>query len=87
MNTFWYIVPQHHTAMQMPLAVEPGTVPDPLEEVLLMKHLETSLVTAMEIRKATARDPVLARVLQNVQIGRMHVGMVSSNPTGMPALG
>ena len=57
--------------MQMPLAVfqYPGTVPDLPEVVLLMEHLENSLVTTTEIRKTTARDPVLAHVLQNVQSG------------------
>ena len=32
-----------------------------------MEHLENSPVTATEIRKTTARDPVLACILQNVQ--------------------
>lgn len=34
-----------------------------------MEHLETSPVTVTEIRKETACDPVLARVLQNIQSG------------------
>ena len=54
----------------LPLPFDSGTVPDPPEVVLLMEHLENSPMTATEIRKTTARDPVLARVLQNVQSGR-----------------
>ena len=54
---------------RLPLPVDPRTVPYPPEVVLLMEHLKNSPVTATEIRKTTARDPVLARVLQNVQSG------------------
>ena len=45
------------------------TVPDPPEVMLLMEHLESSPVAAIETKKEAARDRVLAHVLQNAQSG------------------
>lgn len=42
-------------------------VPIPGETILLMEHLETTPVNADQIREWTAEDPVLTRVLSNVQ--------------------
>ena len=47
----------------------PATVPDPPEIVLLMDHLDSSPARATEIKKETAHNPLLSRVLQFVLHG------------------
>ena len=47
----------------------PATVPDPPEIVLLMDHLDCSPVRATEIKKETAHNPLLSRVLQFILHG------------------
>ncbi len=49
------------TLSRLPLPVQ-AEVPLPGETVLLMEHLQTTPVTAPQIKTWTGRDPVLAKV-------------------------
>ena len=52
-----------------PLPQAPKQVPVPPEVVLLMEHLEMAPVTAVDIKRETARCLLLASILQKVLIG------------------
>ena len=54
---------------RLPLSVEPSTSEPPPELVLLLDHLDSSPVTAGQIRSWTRRDPSLRPVLQAIQNG------------------
>ena len=54
---------------RLPLPEAPKQVPVPPEVVLLMEHLEMAPVTAVDIKRETARSPLLASVLQKVLTG------------------
>ena len=54
---------------RLPLPVEPVMDQTPPELVLLAEHLAESPVTARQIKIWTAKDPVLARVVQFLQQG------------------
>ena len=48
---------------RLPLPVMPDSVPLPGETILLMEHLEGTLVHSGHIKGWTTRDPVLSQVL------------------------
>ena len=48
----------------------PARVPDPGETVLLMDILETSVVTAAQIKAWTVKDPVLSQVQDMILQGK-----------------
>ena len=52
-----------------PLLEEPAESDTPPEIVLLVEHLEDSLVTAADIRTWTRKDPNLSKVLQYIMQG------------------
>ena len=54
---------------RLPLLEEPAESDTPPEIVLLVEHLEDSLVTAADIRKWTRKDPNLSKVLQYIMQG------------------
>ena len=54
---------------RLPLTTAPVTVPEPPEIVLLMDHLDSSPVSATEIKRETSHNPLLSRVLQFVLHG------------------
>ena len=54
---------------RLPLSVELSTSKPPPELVLLLDHLDSSPVTARQIRSWTRRDPSLRPVLQAIQSG------------------
>ena len=54
---------------RLPLSVQPATVPQPPEMILLMEQLDKSPVTATTVRTWTNTDPLLSRVRQFVQSG------------------
>ena len=56
---------------RFPLAESPTSVPLPRETIFLMDTLETSPVTACQIRTWTSKDPVLSRVKKLVLQGWM----------------
>ena len=58
-----------HGLSRLPLPSAPADVPQPAETVLLMEHLESSPVSAMDIRSHTNRDPVLSKVRELVMHG------------------
>ena len=45
---------------RLPLSVQPATVPQPLEMILLMEQLDKSPVTATTVRTWTNTDPLLS---------------------------
>ena len=53
----------------LPLPFQPTQTPEPIETLLLMKQLASSLVTTQHIRAWFERDPLLSCVLQFVQNG------------------
>ena len=55
---------------RLPLPETPARVPDPGETVLLMDILETSVVTAAQIKAWTAKDPVLSQVRDMILQGK-----------------
>ena len=54
---------------RLPLPDLPTNVPPPQDTVLLLESIQTSLVTAAQIKKWTARDPILSKVLNYVLQG------------------
>ena len=54
---------------RLPLPEMPSEVPLPGEMILLMECLQTSTITAAQIRRWTERDPVLAKVRDYVMQG------------------
>ena len=54
---------------RLPLPVQPATVPQPPEMILLMERLEKSPVTAANVRTWTNTDPLMSRVCQFVLSG------------------
>ena len=63
---------QHENAdglSRLPLPDNPSVVPVLAEQVLLMKHLESSPVTATQIKNWTLKDPVLSQVLRCIKQG------------------
>ena len=54
---------------RLPLPGPAKEPPIPAETVLLLDHLNTSPVTAAQIRSWTTQDPLLARVLRLIQEG------------------
>ena len=54
---------------RLPLKVSPTSIPTPPETVLLFNQLESSPVTATQVRMETSRNPILSRVLQFVMSG------------------
>ena len=56
---------------RLPLPDLPTNVPQPQDTVLLLESIQTSLVTAAQIKKWTARDPLLSKVLiMSCRVGR-----------------
>ena len=55
------------TMSRLPLTVEPATVPQPPEMILLMEQLDKSPVTATTVRTWTILILLLSRVHQVVQ--------------------
>ena len=53
----------------LPLPSAPADVPQPVETVLLMERLDSSPVSAADIRTHTTRDPVLSNVRELVMHG------------------
>ena len=53
--------------LPLPSGAQDTKTPVPPETVLLIEHLQSSLVTATQIKKETTKDPVLSRILQFVQ--------------------
>ena len=53
--------------LPLPSGAQDTKTPVPPETVLLIEHLQSSLVTATHIKKETAKDPLLSRILQFVQ--------------------
>ena len=47
---------------RLPLPESPIKIPDPGETILLMEALDSSVITASQIKTWTAKDPVLAKV-------------------------
>ena len=54
---------------RLPLPDTPSAVPVPAEHVLLMEHLESSPVTAAQIKNWTLKDPLLSQVLRCIKQG------------------
>ena len=54
---------------RLPLTVQPATVPQPPEMILLMEQLDRSPVTATTVRSWTNTDPLLSWVRQFIQSG------------------
>ena len=55
---------------RLPLPETPTQVPDPGETVLLMEALNSSVVTAAQVKAGTVRDPVLAQVMDALLQGK-----------------
>ena len=53
--------------LPLPSGAQDTKTPVPPETVLLIEHLQSSLMTATHIKKETAKDPLLSRILQFVQ--------------------
>jgi len=54
---------------RLPLPEHPQSVPLPVETIFLMECLESSPITAVQIRSWTKRDPLLARVVKFIKEG------------------
>ena len=68
----WHSTHQHGNADTLSRLLLPNTpleIPVPAEQVLLMEHLESSPVTAMQINNWTLKDPVLSQVLHYIKQG------------------
>ena len=70
---------------RLPLTTAPVTVPEPPEIVLLMDHLDSSPVSATEIKRETSHNPLLSRlVYYNLyyMVGQIHAMAMNSSHTG-----
>ena len=77
---------QHSNAdalSRLPLPEAPTEVPTPAELVLLIQHLEETMVTASQIRHWTLHNPILSKVSSYIQEGwPKKVMMKTSNHFG-----
>ena len=55
---------------RLPLPAHPARIPDPGETVLLMETLNSSLVTAVQIKAWTSKDPVMSKVKETILNGQ-----------------
>jgi len=54
---------------RLPLPASPQQVPTPGDTILVMKHLDTTLVSAKQVKLWTQRDPVMSQVLHFILNG------------------
>ena len=62
-------IPSADALSRLPLKTKDFKVPQPAETILLLKHMDDSLVTSAHIRLWTSRDPILSQVLHFIQQG------------------
>ena len=60
------------TLSRLPLPDTPRETPLPSELVLLMEHLSSGLLTALQIKSLTWKDPMLSRVYMYILHGWPH---------------
>ena len=54
---------------RLPLPEAPSEVPTPAELILLIKHLEETIITANQIKNYTLHDPALSKVCRYIKEG------------------
>ena len=62
-------IPQADALSHLPVANAPTLVPVPADTIMTMQYMDMSPVTASDIRRETARDPVLSQVFLRTRDG------------------
>ena len=62
-------IPQADALSRLPVASAPTRVPAPADTIMTMQYMDLSPVTASDIRRETARDPVLSQVFLRTRDG------------------
>ena len=62
-------IPQADALSRLPVANAPTLVPVPADTIMTMQYMDMSPVTASDIRRETARDPVLSQVFLRTRDG------------------
>ena len=62
-------IPQSDALSRLPVANAPILVPVPADTIMTMQYMDMSPVTASDIRRETARDPVLSQVFLRTRDG------------------